>query len=108
MLRKLIAGLGAVAMALGSRHFDLALSPQQVKTLSSPWCRVLALILMAYAATGQIWLSIAIGMFIYAFVFHFLHERSIHHYKKWNIKDIFHEKAYSKRNVPSWYPQKRQ
>ena len=83
MIRKLLAGFGAVAMALGSRHFDLQLSPDQVKALSSPWCRVLALILMAYASTGQVWLSIAVGMFIYAIIFHFLHEQSAHHYQKW-------------------------
>jgi hypothetical protein len=94
MMRKLIAGFGAVAMALGSRHFDLELSPKQVKTLSSPWCRVLALVLMAYAATGQIWLSIAVGMFIYAIVYHFLHERSVHHYRNWDLYDIFDEKVY--------------
>ena len=91
MLPKLIAGVMAVVMALGSRHFDLDLSPQQVKTLSSPWCRVFALVLMAYAATGQVWLAIAIGMFIYAFVFHFLHERSIHHYRRWRIHDVYDE-----------------
>jgi uncharacterized membrane protein len=85
MLGKLAAGVGAVGMALGSRHVDLDLSPQQVKTLSSPWCRIVALILMAFAATGQIWLSIAIGMFIYAIVYHFLHERSPHHYSRWTF-----------------------
>lgn len=85
MIGKLAAGVGAVGMALGSRHIDLDLSPQQVKALSSPWCRILALILMAFAATGQIWLAIAIGMFVYALVFHFLHERSPHHFRKWRL-----------------------
>jgi hypothetical protein len=79
---KLAAGVSAVGMALGSRHVDLDLSPTQIKTLSSPWCRVLALVLMAFAATGQPWLSLAIGMFIYAFIYHFFHERSPHYYKK--------------------------
>ena len=91
MLPKLIAGVMAVVMALGSRHFDLDLSPQQVKTLSSPWCRVFALVLMAYAATGHVWLAIAVGLFIYAFVFHFLHERSIPHYRRWRIHDVYDE-----------------
>jgi hypothetical protein len=85
MFGKLAAGLGAVGMSLGSRHVDLDLSPQQVKTLSTPWCRILALILMAFASTGQIWLSIAIGMFIYAIVYHFLHESSPHHYSQWTL-----------------------
>lgn len=86
MLGKLAAGLGAVGMTLGSRHVDLDLSPHQVKILSSPWCRIIALILMSFAATGQIWLSIAIGMFIYAIVYHFLHESSPHHYSQWTLK----------------------
>jgi len=73
------AGVIAVGMALGSRHVDLDLSPTQVKALSSPWCRVLTLVLMAYAATGHPWLSLAIGMFIYAFIYHFFHERSPHY-----------------------------
>ncbi len=85
MIGKLAAGMGAVGMALGSRHIDLDLSPQQVKALSSPWCRILALVLMAFAATGQIWLAVAIAMFVYAIVFHFLHERSPHHYKHWKM-----------------------
>lgn len=85
MLGQLVAGLSAVGMALGSRHIDLDLSPQQVKALSSPWCRILALVLMAFATTGQIWLAVAIGMFVYAIVFHFLHERSPHHYKQWKM-----------------------
>jgi hypothetical protein len=85
MLGKLAAGVGAVGMALGSRHIDLDLSQEQVKTLSSPWCRVLALVLMAFAATGQIWLSLAIGMFVYALIFHFLHERSPHYFRRWSM-----------------------
>jgi hypothetical protein len=85
MIGNLAAGVAAVGMALGSRHIDLDLSPSQIKALSSPWCRLLALILMAFAATGQVWLSIAIGMFVYAIVFNFLHERSPHHYKKWEL-----------------------
>ena len=83
MIGKLAAGMMAVGMTIGSRHFDLDLSPQQVEMLSSPWCRLLALILMSYAATGQIWLSIAIGMLIHAVVYHFLHELSPHHYTRW-------------------------
>lgn len=86
MIGKLAAGLAAVGMALGSRHVDLDLSPEQVKSLSSPWCRILALALMAFAATGHIWLSIAIAMFVYAVVFNFLHESSPHHYKKWALE----------------------
>lgn len=79
---KISAGVCAVGMTLGSRHIDLNLSPQQVKILESPWCRVLALVLMAFAATGHLWLSLAIGMFIYAFIYHFFHEHSPHYYKK--------------------------
>ena len=82
MLGKLTAGLASVGMALGSRHVDLDLSPAQVATLSNPWCRVVALVLMAYAATSNFWLSLGIAMFIYAFVFHFLHEGSSHHWRK--------------------------
>jgi len=81
------AGVIAVGLALGSRHVDLDLSPSQVKALSSPWCRVLALVLMSFAATGQPWLSLAIGMFIYAFIYHFFHEGSQHYLRRHKLRN---------------------